>query len=136
MPTSYQETGFIVSEDGYLLTTAHIFNQTSSDLKIKVRIGSGDKPPLDASLIKKDEALDLALLKISELGERYAAAKIGLASFQIGDKINVMGFPVDFGLTVLTGTIISNDARGRILADINVSPGTGGSPIFTHQSVI
>ncbi len=52
-------TGFIISEDGYVVTNNHVIDGAD---KIEVRID--DKEKYTARLVGKDPATDLALLKI------------------------------------------------------------------------
>ena len=78
-------TGFIISQDGYLLTCNHVVQDSRT---ISVQLG-GTKYP--ASIVKKDVANDLALLKIEGSGLATIPLQTDVASK--GSKVFTVGFP-------------------------------------------
>ena len=54
-------SGFVVSDDGYLVTNAHVVEGANGQIKAKI----GDGKTLDAKLVGQDASTDLALLKVS-----------------------------------------------------------------------
>ena len=64
-------TGFIISEDGYIVTNNHVIDGAD---KIEVRIN--DKEKYTAKLVGRDTATDLALLKV-EVKQRLTPLPLG-----------------------------------------------------------
>jgi len=121
-------TGFFVSEHGYILTNAHV---VSGCKQIQTRDGRS------ASLITKDEKIDLALLSVR--GESPAVARFRLQpASRVGDSVVAFGFPLQgilsSGGNLTTGTIaaetgIADDPRFFQIS-APVQPGSSGSPLL------
>lgn len=131
-------SGFIVSEDGYILTNDHVAGNAS---KIVVTMTNGEK--LDAQLIGTDPVSDIALIKID--GNN-------LPSLQLGNSDNVIvgewaiAFGNPFGLfavsakpTVTVGVISATHMllsqqegrvyRNMIQTDAAINSGNSGGPL-------
>ena len=54
-------SGFVISDDGYIVTNAHVVEGANGQIKAKI----GDGKTLDAKLVGQDASTDLALLKVS-----------------------------------------------------------------------
>ena len=78
-------TGFFVTDDGYFVTCAHVV-QGASSFHIKTANGS-----IVARLVKKDAALDIALLKVS--GTYPALPLAPHSQEKLGDSVFTIGFP-------------------------------------------
>ncbi len=78
-------TGFFVTDDGYLITCAHVVDGADA---FRVRIGTNT---FMATLIKQDTNIDLALLKVSGTFHGLAFARDG--SVKLGDAVFTVGFP-------------------------------------------
>ena len=55
-------SGFVISDDGYIVTNAHVVQGANGQIKAKI----GDGKTLAAKLVGQDASTDLALLKVSE----------------------------------------------------------------------
>ena len=85
--TAPSRTGsaFFISDDGYLLTSAHVVGNSSRiDVKTKKGISA-------ANVIKTDPANDVALLKVT--GFFSALPLVTSRSVRLGDSVSTMGFP-------------------------------------------
>lgn len=125
-------SGFIVSEDGYIITNNHVVERASD---IKVILENGES--YEAKPIGKDQKSDLALIKI-EPNKVLPAVKLGRSdNLQIGDWVVAIGNPFGLGNTVTAGII---SAKGRSLGlgayddfiqtDAAINPGNSGGPLF------
>jgi serine protease Do len=124
-------SGFIISQDGYILTNSHVIDQADN---IVVSLTDGRK--FEASLVGIDRNSDIGLLKISE--KYLPAVKIGDPNkLDVGDWVIAIGAP--FGLiNSVTKGIVS--AKGRelplqnvsalIQTDVAINPGNSGGPLF------
>ena len=95
-------SGFIVSEDGYVLTNAHVVGGARS---VKVKLASGKMVKGEVTDI--DQVSDLALLKLS-MKEPLPALKFGLSSsLRPGEWVVAMGSPLSLSNTITAGIISS-----------------------------
>ena len=124
-------SGFIISQDGYVLTNAHVVNG-ADEVIVKLK----DQREFKAKIIGSDKRTDVALLKIDATG--LPSASIGNASsLKVGQWVAAIGSP--FGLeNTMTQGIVS--AIGRALpqenfvpfiqTDVAINPGNSGGPLY------
>lgn len=124
-------SGFIISNDGYVLTNAHVINE-ADEIIVKL----ADKREFKAKIIGADKRTDVALLKIDATG--LPKVTIGdSAKLKVGEWVAAIGSP--FGLeNTMTAGIVS--AKGRALpqenfvpfiqTDVAINPGNSGGPLF------
>lgn len=131
-------TGFIISEDGYVVTNNHVISK-AEDIEIILEDGS----KYEAEVVGKDPKTDLALLKI-ESDSNLPYVNFGNSDkSQIGDWVIAIGNPFGFGHTVTSGII---SAKGRVLGlgnyddflqtDAPINPGNSGGPLFNLQGEV
>ena len=124
-------SGFIISEDGYILTNHHVV--TGAD-EIEVRLN--DRRYFAAKVIGSDEASDVALIKIEATD--LPTVHIGKSSeLKVGEWVLAIGSPFGFDYTVTAGIV---SAKGRSLpsenyvpfiqTDVAINPGNSGGPLF------
>lgn len=126
-----QGSGFIISEDGYVVTNNHVVDKAD-----EVEVILDDGTSLKADVIGTDAKTDLALLKIkAERAFPYVAFTGG--DIEIGDWVVAVGNPFGLGGTVTAGIV---SARGRDLGsgpyddfiqiDASINKGNSGGPAF------
>jgi serine protease Do len=124
-------SGFVIREDGYLVTNAHVVADAE---RIQVRLTDGRR--FDAKLIGLDERVDLALLKIDAMG--LPVAPLGDSNrTRVGEFVLALGHPfgleqtVSFGIVSRKGSPIQVAAPGFefIQTDAAVNPGNSGGPL-------
>jgi serine protease Do len=130
-------SGFIVSQDGYVLTNAHVVAGEDSDASLSdVTVTLIDKREFKATVVGVDRRTDVALLKLEATG--LPAVKIGNADdTRVGEWVVAMGSPFGFDNTVTAG-IVSAKARRLpdetyvpfIQTDVAINPGNSGGPLF------
>ncbi len=125
-----QGTGFVVSEDGYILTNHHVVDQAD---EITVRFGGED---YTAEHVGSDPKTDLAVLKID--AEGLVPLTFGDSDdLRVGQWVVAIGNP--FGLeSTITAGIVSAKGRSRvglaeyedfIQTDAAINPGNSGGPL-------
>ncbi|GBF27185.1 periplasmic serine endoprotease DegP [bacterium MnTg02] len=129
-PSLAQGSGFIISQDGYVVTNNHVIEKAKS---ISVTLDDGTK--LDAKLIGGDPRTDIALLKIIKNGD-YPTVEFSDKPARVGDWVLAVGNPFGLGGTVTAGIV---SARGRDIGsgpydylqiDAAVNRGNSGGPTF------
>ncbi len=134
-------SGFIISEDGYILTNEHVIDGAS---KIKVTI-LGDEKEYEAQLVGSDYDLDLAVLKINA-GKKLPFLKLGDSEkLEVGNWVIAIGNPFGFDHTVTVGVI---SAKGRpvhvqdryyknlLQTDAAINPGNSGGPLLNLKGEV
>ncbi len=130
-------SGFIVSEDGYILTNAHVIEGAE---EVLVRLA--DKRELPARVIGADARSDVALIKIEARG--LPQVKLGdPAALKVGEWVVAIGSPFGFDHSVTAGIV---SAKGRSLPDENfvpfiqtdvaINPGNSGGPLFNLRGEV
>ncbi len=127
-------SGFLISEDGYLISNHHVVNKAK---KITVKFSDSGKE-YEGKLIGTDPDTDLALVKIEGHGFPYLA--LGNSDLlRIGDIVVAIGNPFGLTSTFTTGVV---SAKGRnqisegprfqnfIQSDVAINPGNSGGPLI------
>src|SRR5450830_1586738 len=92
-------SGFIISQDGYVLTNAHVVDG-ASDIYVKLT----DKREFKAKVIGIDKRTDVALIKIE--GAKLPKATIGDSDkIRAGEWVIAIGSPFELENTVTAGII-------------------------------
>ena len=131
-------SGFIISEDGYILTNAHVVAEFDD---VNVRLADS-KREFKAKVVGLDKRSDVALLKVDADG--LPTAKLGDSSkLEPGDWVAAIGSPFGFANTITAGIV---SAKGRSLpdemyvpfiqTDVAVNPGNSGGPLLNLQGEV
>ena len=127
-------SGFIISDDGYILTNFHVIEDSSS---ISVSMYNGES--YDASLIGYDESNDIAVLKID--AEGLAPVILGDSdNLNVGDSVVAIGNPLgELTFTLTSGaisakdrevTLSSNVTMNLLQTDCAINSGNSGGALF------
>jgi len=130
-------SGFIVSDDGYILTNHHVVKD-ADEIIVKLK----DRRQLVAKLIGSDESTDIALLQIQ--AKNLPVVKKGSsAELQVGEWVLAIGTPFGFEQSVTAGIV---SAKGRSLpggsyvpfiqTDVAINPGNSGGPLFNMKGEV
>jgi len=127
-------SGFIISEDGDILTNNHVVDGASS-----VLVRMSDRREFEAEVVGTDPRSDLALLHIDATG----LPKLTLANdddLEVGEWVLAIGSPFGLDYSVTQGIV---SAKGRSLpternenyvpfiqTDVAINPGNSGGPLF------
>jgi S1-C subfamily serine protease len=129
-------TGFIISDDGYIVTNNHVVEGSTS-----LRVVFHDGTDVEATLVGTDPITDLAVIRVE--GAIPAVATIGDSTIlRPGDRVIAIGSALgDYTNTVTEGIV---SALGRTLRagnggaslenliqhDAAINPGNSGGPLF------
>ncbi len=129
-------TGIIMSEDGYIITNAHVIAGTRVN-KIIITLHNGDEH--EAKIIGRDSVTDLAVLKINAKG--LVAAEFGDSDkLEVGETVVAIGNPggIAFAGSVTQGIVSAinrvlggsdNYTMKYIQTDAAINPGNSGGPL-------
>jgi serine protease Do len=131
-------SGFIISQDGYILTNAHVVAEFDD---VNVRLAD-TKREFKAKVIGVDKRSDVALLKVE--AQDLPTAKLGSsAGLEPGDWVAAIGSPFGFANTITAGIV---SAKGRSLpdemyvpfiqTDVAVNPGNSGGPLLNLKGEV
>ncbi len=141
-------SGFIISEDGLIVTNEHVAGQSAK--KIMVVLSNGRQ--YEAELIGSDALADLSLLKIMADGEVFPFVEFDDNSAIVGEWAIAMGNP--FGLfedgkpTVTVGVVSATQRDFRpdpndphvyvdmIQTDAAINRGNSGGPLINSEGKV
>ncbi|MDC0738206.1 Do family serine endopeptidase [Cognatishimia sp. SS12] len=130
-------SGFVISEDGYVVTNNHVIDGAD---EILVEFFTGAE--LVATVVGKDPNTDIALLKVE------SEAPLPFVSFgdsdlaRVGDWVMAVGNPLGQGFSVSAGIV---SARNRALSgtyddyiqtDAAINRGNSGGPLFNMDGEV
>ena len=132
-------SGFIISEDGYVVTNNHVI-ENANEITIKF----SDNRQLKAKLIGADPIVDLALLKINNTKKSFKFVEFGDSDkLKIGNWAIAIGNPFGLGGSVSAG-VVSAMARNInsgpydnfIQTDAAINRGHSGGPLFNIKGQV
>ena len=136
----FQGTGFIISDEGYLVTNAHVLADGSGNLAISIQAITFEQGTKNAEFIGHDNQLDIALLKISG---NFDSLKFGNSNnIQIGEKVIAIGNPLGLQFSVSEGIVSAvqregiNGLNAYIQTDAALNPGNSGGPLINKEGKV
>ena len=130
--TASSGSGFIITEDGYVVTNYHVVSGASS---VQVTLYNGDT--YDATVVGGDSDYDVAVLKINAsglqpvtLGES-ADVNVGDTVLAIGNPLGELTFSMSQGIVSSCDRAINVDGTpfNMIQVDCSINPGNSGGPL-------
>lgn len=141
-------SGFIISQDGYILTNAHNVTHVRNSIIIVLPGGT----QFNATLIGFDEQSDVALLKID--GDNFAYSKIGNSdNLLVGEFVVALGNPrklfatannqpiASLGIVSAVDADFGLQSNGKVLdnmiqTDASLNPGNSGGPLVDANGYV
>ncbi|MGB3556575.1 MAG: Do family serine endopeptidase [Jannaschia sp.] len=124
-------SGFVISEDGYIVTNNHVIENAE---EILIEFYTGEELP--AELIGTDPNTDIALLKV-ESDDPLPFVPFGDSdAMRTGDWVMAMGNPLGQGFSVSAGIVsarereLQGDYDDYIQTDAAINRGNSGGPLF------
>ncbi|MBW1811456.1 MAG: DegQ family serine endoprotease [Deltaproteobacteria bacterium] len=125
-------SGFIIAEDGYIITNHHVV-ANASEIKVKL----ADDRSLQAKIIGSDKKTDVALLKIDAKGKLPIVFLGDSDKLLVGDWVVAIGSPFGLGHTVTAGIVSGKDREighgpydDFLQTDASINVGNSGGPLF------
>jgi len=127
-------SGILVSEDGYVLTNAHVVGDDK-----EVRVRWSDRIETLAQVVRVAKDRDVAIIKTNARERTPLAIKRGAVS--PGQRVYAIGTPLDktFQGTVSSGVVSANriiDGLRFIQSDTSISPGSSGGALLDENGSV
>ncbi len=134
-------SGFIISKDGYVLTSGHVVSDPDADYTIII----DPENKYQAKVLARDPINDIAILKIK--GRNFPYIELGDSNnIELGEDVVAVGNPLgEFHDTLSSGIVSgmsrfiqarnhvtqeSQRLRGLIQTDAAINPGNSGGPLI------
>lgn len=135
-------SGFIISEEGYVLTNYHVIQGAQS---VKVILSDGTE--VNAKVVNYDAQQDLAVVKITDNVKVPGVVELGDSdSLQAGEQVVAIGNPLgkEFLGSVTTGIIsavnreiaIEGKTIKYLQTDAAINPGNSGGPLLNSKGQV
>jgi S1-C subfamily serine protease len=135
-------SGVIISDDGKVLTAAHVIQTADA-----VSVITEDNKIIPATIIASAPAADVALIQLEKMPDNAVVAKIGDSDkVAVGDEIFVVGAPYGLSYTLTAGHISSRHTSSKIMqnmtevemfqTDAAINAGNSGGPMFTMEGEV
>ena len=134
-------SGFIISADGYVVTNNHVVAPARNNAVVEsITVTLHDRTEYEATVVGRDEASDLAVLKITPRGNLPFVRFAGDNQVRVGDWVVAIGNPYSLGGTVTAGIVsalhrnINAGLYDRFIqTDASINQGNSGGPLFDLQ---
>ncbi len=135
-PGKYSGSGFLVSQNGYVVTAYHVVNSADSIYIENEKFGR-----LKTSLVYADAANDIALLLISDnqFKESSVMPVIRKMEGNIGESVYTLGFPredIVYGEGSISAASGYEQNENSYQVSIPLNPGNSGGPMIDEQGAL
>jgi serine protease Do len=137
--TASSGSGFIISEDGYVVSNYHVVEGAQ-----RLRVIMSDSTDYEAKLVGFDSVNDLAVLKIDATGLPHV--KLGSSdALAVGDQVLAIGNPLgELTSTLTVGYISAKDrmvntdgtSLNMLQTDAAINSGNSGGPLFNMRGEV
>ena len=133
-------SGFVISEDGYIVTNNHVIEGAD---EILIEFFPGGEPGVPAELVGTDPNTDIAVLKVDLEGLPFVEfGDSNAEGARVGDWVMAMGNPLGQGFSVSAGIVSARDRSlsgtydDYIQTDAAINRGNSGGPLFNMDGEV
>ena len=133
-------TGFIITEDGYVVTNYHVVEGAS-----KIFVNTHDGNEFAAVLVGQDKTNDVAVLKMEDATGLPYVTLGSSTELSVGDQVVAIGNPLgDLTATLTVGYVSAKDRDvttegatiNMIQTDAAINSGNSGGPLFNMKGEV
>lgn len=144
-------SGFIVDEEGYIITNHHIIERfLECDKEERCKLSANMffyKEYFDLEVVSYSPEWDFAVLKVKKPTRKFKYLDIAKNSGKIGDKITIIGIPLGYDFSVTSGIISQKNRPSLIMegnseykkylqTDTAIAPGNSGGPMVNEAGEV
>jgi S1-C subfamily serine protease len=145
VPTQALGSGFVVSQDGYILTNAHVVSdngQTASSVTVVFKVQGTQTKRVSAKIVGVDQTSDVAVLKVDpSKAPTLDPLVLGKSSqVQVGEAVVAIGNPLGYDFSLTSGIVSAVDRslqspNGSVISngiqtDAAINEGNSGGPLI------
>jgi S1-C subfamily serine protease len=137
-------TGFVVDQQGYILTNAHVVQdqgQNATDVTVLFNKGGGKTQQVKGTIVGIDVGGDVAVIKVDPTGVDLQPLPLGDSSkVAVGESVVAIGNPLGYDFSITSGIVSAvgrslKAANGQtipnvIQTDAAINPGNSGGPLI------
>jgi S1-C subfamily serine protease len=150
-----QGSGFVISDEGEILTNAHVVTDAESTGTSgrplheadEIYIQFADRNQVDAEVVGFDPFSDVALLKVDPEGLDLHVLPLGSENdVEVGDGVAAIGSPFGQNQSLSVGVVSATDRSiesltdfridGGIQTDASINPGNSGGPLLDAEGEV
>jgi S1-C subfamily serine protease len=152
-PQAGQGSGFVISEDGEIVTNAHVVTdgqaEGTGDINAarEVYVQFVDRNQVEAEIVGFDPFADVALLKVDPDELDIDPIDLGsLDQVEVGDPVAAIGSPFGERQSLSVGVVSATDRSipsltefqigGAIQTDASINPGNSGGPLLDAEGTV
>jgi putative serine protease PepD len=144
-------TGFVVSEDGYILTNAHVVSESGQAVSTVTVTFKGDGTQgaqVEGTVLGADESTDVALIKVDP-SQTPGLVPIPLgdsSTVTVGEEVVAIGNPLGLDFSLSSGVVSATDRQlqspngatisGGIQTDAAINSGNSGGPLINAKGQV
>lgn len=135
-------SGFFISDEGYLITNAHVINQART---VWIQIPSLGRRIFDAEVIGMTPDRDIALLHLAPESRAVIEESLGRIPYlELGDSDRVhrsdevlaLGYPLGQQSLKSTTGVVSGHEQHMIQISAPINPGSSGGPLLNVEGKV
>jgi serine protease Do len=137
-PENSLGSGFIIDEQGYILTNNHVIEKAE-----EIKVILSDEEEFDAKVVGRDPKTDIALIKIETTKPLQPVTMGDSEKLLVGESVIAIGNPFGLERTVTAGIV---SAKGRVIGsgpyddfiqtDASINPGNNGGPLINMRGEV
>ena len=141
-------SGFVLTEDGYIVTNYHVVEDAFSDNTVTVEVAFQDGSTYPAKLVGGEPDNDVAVLKIEAsglqpvvLGDSDTLA-VGQTVMTIGNPLGELDYSLTDGIVsaldrlITTGSGTDSTTMNMLQTNCAINPGNSGGPLFNEYGEV
>ena len=138
-------SGFVVSEDGYVVTNYHVIESATGSGRTSIKVQTYDGSSYDAEVTGYDAAADIAVLKIEAGGLSPITAgsmkncRVGNRVYAVGNPLGELTYTMTDGIICALDRVITTETSYSInVFQINaaVNRGNSGGPVYNGRGEV
>ncbi len=125
-------SGFVFSDDGYIVTNAHVISDADT-----ISVITNENDSYNADIVGIDEKTDIALIKVNSDKKLNSVVLGNSDEVNVGDWVLAIGNPFGLGNSVTAGIISAksrdigdNSYNDYFQTDASINQGNSGGPMF------